>query len=69
MLNACVTLALAESVTWTVKVLVPRVVGVPVISAESLLLDDEKVRPGGRLPEIKDHVNGGGAPAAVINVS
>ena len=64
MLSAWVTLAPAVSVTWTEKLEVPNSVGVPVISAELLVLVVKKVKPAGKLPEITDQVKGGGAPAA-----
>jgi hypothetical protein len=64
MLNACETLEPVVSVTWTVKLKVPRTVGVPDIWAEVLVLDDRKVRPGGIVPEITDQVNGVDAPVA-----
>ena len=68
-LRAWVTLASEESVTWTLKLEVPKTVGVPVISAEVLVLEVIKLKPGGRLPEIMDQVKGAGAPAALTNES
>jgi hypothetical protein len=67
MLSAWVTLAPEESVTWTLKLEVPKIVGVPVISAELLVLVVKKVRPAGRLPEITAQVNVPVAPAALTN--
>lgn len=46
MLKAPVAVLLAESVTFTVKGYVPAVVGVPVIAPA-----EDKLNPGGRLPE------------------
>jgi hypothetical protein len=46
---------------------VPKIVGVPVISAELLVLVVKKVRPAGRLPEITAQVNVPVAPAALTN--
>ena len=42
----------AESATATVKLAVPMAVGVPEIRPVDVL----KLRPAGRLPEMKDHV-------------
>ena len=56
-----------ESATWTVKLEVPKSVGVPKISAEVLVLVVKKVKPAGRLPEITVQVKGVGAPAALTN--
>ncbi len=53
MLSACVTLAPSASVTWTVNLEVPRIVGVPVISAEVAGAGrQETLSQAGRLPEI-----------------
>jgi hypothetical protein len=43
------------SVTCTVKLLLPIVVGVPVIAPVLLF----KLKPGGKLPEVMLHVKGG----------
>jgi hypothetical protein len=43
--------AAAESVTWIVKVFVPLVVGVPLITPAEL-----SDSPAGRVPEVFDHV-------------
>lgn len=69
MLSPWVTVAPAVSVTWTVKLDVPKAVGVPVIWAEVLELVDKKLKPTGRLPEITLQVNGTGAPPALTNAS
>ena len=69
MLSAWVTVAPDVSATWTVKLEVPKTVGVPVISAEVLELVGKKVNPTGRLPEIIVQVSGTGAPAALTNAS
>ena len=49
------------SFTCTVKVLVPEVVGVPVIAPEDTL----RVRPVGNVPEVIDHVYEAFPPVAV----
>ena len=67
MLSAWVTLVPEVSVTWTENLEVPSSVGVPVISAELLVLVVKKLKPAGKLPEITDHVKGVGAPAALTN--
>ena len=41
------------SVAWTVKLLVPRTVGVPVIAP-----DGDKLSPAGRVPDVIDHEYG-----------
>ena len=48
MLSAWVTLVPAVSVTWTVKLDVPKSVGVPVISAEVLVLLVNETQAGGK---------------------
>jgi hypothetical protein len=60
-----VTLVPAASVTCTENLEVPKTVGVPVISAELLVLVVKKVKPGGRLPEVTVQVNVPVAPAAL----
>jgi len=62
-----VTLVPAASVTWTVNFEVPKTVGVPVISAELLVLVVKKVKPGGMRPEVTVQVNVPVAPAALTN--
>ena len=49
-----------ESVTETLKVVVPRAVGVPLITPDVLMLS-----PGGRVPEARAQVNGCKPPPAV----
>jgi hypothetical protein len=66
-LNAWVTVAPEVSLTWTVKLEVCKIVGVPVIWAEVLVLVDRNVKPAGRLPETTVHVSGGVAPEAFTN--
>jgi hypothetical protein len=68
-LSAWVTTVPAASVTCTVKLEVPKSVGVPVISAEELVLVVKKLKPAGRLPEINAQVKFAGAPAALTNAS
>jgi hypothetical protein len=46
-----VTAGLSASVTFTVNVLVPVAVGVPEIRP----VDEPRVRPAGRLPDVMDH--------------
>ena len=67
MLSAWVTLVPAESVTWTEKREVPKAVGVPMISAEELVLVVKKVKPGGRVPAVKVQVKVPVAPVAFTN--
>ena len=52
MLSACVAIRDLASVTLTVKLLVPVVVGVP----EMTPVLDASVRPEGRVPEVMDQV-------------
>src|SRR5271157_1552833 len=49
-----------ESVTWTLKLVVPNVVGVPLITPPELI-----VRPGGRVPEARAQVKGPTPPVEV----
>ena len=60
MLSEAVAVWLAASCTFTVKLLVPEPVGVPVIAPVLA-----KVRPAGRVPERIDHVYGWVPPVAV----
>jgi hypothetical protein len=61
--NACVAerAGLPESVTWKVRLAVPGVVGVPVIAP----VDEFRLRPAGRVPEVTLHVNGETPPLFV----
>jgi len=59
MLSAFVAVRLLASVTWTVKLEVPAVVGVPEIAPAEL-----KLNPAGRLPEEIDQVYGAVPPVA-----
>jgi hypothetical protein len=61
MLNACVAACAGEleSVTWTVKLLPPAVVGVPEICPLA-----ERVKPEGRVPENSDQLYGAVPPVA-----
>ena len=52
-----------ESVTCTLKVVVPNTVGVPLITPEALI-----VSPGGRVPEASAQVNGP-TPPVEVNVA
>ena len=52
MANVCVSVLVSESRTWTVKLDVPSVVGVPEIRPVEAFND----RPAGKLPETVDHV-------------
>ena len=52
-----------ESVTDTLKVVVPSAVGVPLITPEALM-----VSPGGRVPEASAQVNGP-TPPVEVNVA
>jgi hypothetical protein len=61
MLSAAVAVCELLSVTFTVKLLVPAVVGVPEITP----LDELSDRPGGRLPEAMLQVYGETPPLAV----
>ena len=47
------------SLTWTVKLLVPEVVGVP-----EIVPPVERVNPAGRVPDTTDHLYGGVPPVA-----
>src|SRR5882762_7535908 len=58
--RAAVCTGLLESVTWTVKLPVPTVVGVPVICPLA-----DTVKPAGRLPDCNDQLYGVVPPAAV----
>jgi hypothetical protein len=49
-----------ESVTCTLNVVVPKTVGVPLITPPALIL-----KPGGNVPEARVHVNGCFPPPAV----
>jgi hypothetical protein len=60
MVSERVAVAWRESITWTVKVKVLTVVGVPLIVPEGL-----SVRPSGRAPIVTDHVYGETPPEAV----
>ena len=60
-LSAAVAVWLAASCTFAVKLLVPTLVGVPVIAPVLAL----RFKPAGRVPEIIDHVYGAVPPAAV----
>jgi hypothetical protein len=57
---AVLAVGVAESVTWTVKLEVPDVVGVPESTPEVL-----KLRPAGREPTVTDQEYGGIPPLAV----
>lgn len=57
--RALVAVALTLSLTWTVKLLVPAVVGVPVITPAVLM-----VSPAGRVPAVLDQVYGVVPPVA-----
>ena len=57
--NACVAVADNASVTCTVKLLVPLLVGVPEIT-----LLGARVRPAGKEPDINDQPYGGWPPVA-----
>lgn len=63
MLWACVALKLGcvESTTITVKSKAPAAVGVPVIAPVA----GSRVRPGGRVPDATDQVNGGVPPSTL----
>ncbi len=64
MVSAWVAVSEAASVTRTVKLLVPVAVGVPEITPELGASD----RPGGSVPEARDHVYGVVPPLA-LNVA
>src|SRR5262249_36687073 len=63
MLRSFVTLSPAEDVTWTVKVEVPAVVGVPEITP--VPAPGERLSPPGSVPLAIDHVYGGVPPVAL----
>jgi hypothetical protein len=60
MLNVAAAVAASESVTVTVKVLVPPTVGVPVIAPDEL-----NCRDAGKLPLAMDHAYGDWPPTAL----
>lgn len=55
---------IAESITCSVNWNTPAIVGVPLICPDVVL----NVSPGGKLPEVLDHVKGGTPPEVTIDV-